>query len=141
MTTFTPRRITATASKSGKTYWKIETDLGEASCFDYPIVQELEKSIGKPITLYDLERNEKGFINIRPAKAGSVPFVTQQPTSAPIAIQTDNFVDARKSKDVSIYTSYAKDLFIEMRKGTAKPDSEVMENSIKLIQQARKAFE
>jgi hypothetical protein len=142
MTTFIPTEIRAQASKAGKTYWKIATNQGEATCFDYPIVQEIEKSLNKPISLYDLETNEKGFINIRPARNKPA---NAQPIVAPAVVtqqaSSDNFKEARMSKDVSIYTSYAKDLFLEMRKNQPKVDREVMKEAIELIKQAKVSFE
>jgi len=141
MTTFTPRRINAKASKAGRTYWEIETDQGKATCFDYPIVQEIEKSIGKPISLYDLEANEKGFINIRPAKKQAQPVVAQTQAQAPAP--AENFAEARKAKDVSIYTSYAKDLFIEIASSKIaenKTAEEMMSQAIALVKQARDSF-
>ena len=139
MTTFIPRRINAKASKAGKTYWEVETDQGNATCFDYPIVQEIEKSIGKPISLYDLETNEKGFINLRPARSKPAQ---SQPQMTPIIatnmpIMGDSFKEARNAKDVSIYTSYAKDLFIALQ-GKTEAD---MKLCVELIKQAKVSFE
>ena len=143
MTTFTPRRINAKASKAGKTYWEIETDQGNATCFDYPIVQEIEKNIGKSISMYDLETNEKGFINLRPARShpANALIVAQPVATQP---QADNFKEARNAKDVSIYTSYAKDLFIEFFKEDNKnkpTQTEMMKNAVELIKQAKVSFE
>jgi predicted transposase YbfD/YdcC len=143
MTTFIPKKITAKASKAGKTYWEIETEQGNATCFDYPIVQEIEKNLGKPISLYDLEKNDKGFINIRPAKHQQEE---KKPTKVEGVKSDDDFAEARKLKDQSIYTSYAKDIFIkllEMPKAT-KEDSTtteaLMKEAIALVKQAREAF-
>ena|SRR3990167_6256529 len=146
MTTFIPRRITACASKAGKTYWKIETDQGEATCFDYPIVQTLEGSIGKPISLYDLDMNEKGFTNIRPTRYAKQEAKAQaqiQAQAQPIA-KADNFAEARQAKDVSIYTSYAKDIFLEIFNKADKSaisTTEMMKTAVELIKQAKVSFE
>lgn len=155
MTTFITNKINAKASKAGKTYWEIETNMGKATCFEYPVVQVLEANIGKPISLYDLEENDKGFINIRPHKSNNpnspapkqTALAPQPATAQPQAQQptAENFAEARKAKDVSIYTSYAKDIFIELLK--RKPaDKEVeaqllMDASIKLVKQAKISFE
>ena len=161
MTTFIPRRINAKASKAGKTYWEIETDCGNATCFDYPIVQDIEKNIGKPISMYDLETNEKGFINLRPARNKPAQ---SQPQMTPIIatnmpIMGDSFKEARNAKDVSIYTSYAKDLFIELNRDfstwkkqafpkewaeidiSPKETLEIMKTAVELIKQAKVSFE
>lgn len=143
MTTFITNQINAKASKAGKTYWEVETNQGKATCFDYPIVQELEKHIGKPISAYDLETNEKGFINIRPAKGAKTHPVIAQLQAAPIAQPAPQFEEARKAKDVSIYTSYAKDLFIKLTEHAgenAKAES-VMKICVDLIKQAKTSFE
>lgn len=139
MTTFTPRRIVAKASKAGKTFWEIETDQGNATCFDYPIVQELEKSLGKPISLYDLESNEKGFVNIRPTRHAKQEAQVQAQAQAK---QPDAFVEARNAKDVSMFTSYAKDIFIELAKMELDETFEDrMKRAIALVKQAKGAFE
>jgi hypothetical protein len=160
MTTFIPRRINAKASKAGKTYWEVETDQGNATCFDYPIVQEIEKSLGKPISLYDLETNEKGFINLRPAKNKPMqtPSTNQNFGSSAQEIKPsqqanpNQFAEARMSKDVSIYTSYAKDIFLQLQQqeyevrtsdkamGGNSPEFN-MNLAIKLIKQAKVSFE
>lgn len=158
MTTFIPRRITACASKAGKTYWKIETDQGEATCFDYPIVQTLEGNIGKPISLYDLESNN-GFTNIRPTRHAKAEAKVQeqafnnamQPPQFSQPKAEDNFKEARNAKDVSIYTSYAKDIFMQMQaqeyatrtdKGMGGASTEnLMKQAVDLIKQAKVSFE
>lgn len=144
MTTFIPTTITACASKAGKTYWKIMTSQGEATCFDYPIVQELERNLNKAVSLYDLETNDKGFINIRPTRGNKQQAQVQ---SQPVIAQAqDNFKEARMSKDVSIYTSYAKDIFLALLTKTdvAKIEistEEIMKKAVALIKQAKTSFE
>ena len=143
MTTFIPRRINAKASKAGKTYWEIETDQGNATCFDYPIVQILEANIGKAVSLYDLESNN-GFTNIRPTRHAKAE--AQAQAQAPIQAQAqpkaDNFAEARNAKDISIYTSYAKDLFIELYKINKDASMEsLMKLCVDLIKQAKVSFE
>jgi len=144
MTTFTPRRIIAKASKAGKTYWEIETNMGNATCFDYPIVQEIEKSIGKPISLYDLETNEKGFINIRPAKIKPLQAQGSTQIAPSMPEPSASFIEARKAKDVGIYTSYAKDIFLELIKTPEAKDFDkatAMRYAIELVKQAKESFE
>ena len=148
MTTFTPRRINAKASKAGKTYWEIETEQGNATCFDYPIVQEIEKSLGKPISLYDLEANDKGFINVRPAKKGfsqAPQSQISQPAIAQPTHNSENFKEARMAKDVSIYTSYAKDIFLALLEKEPKSDAldfiAMMKDAISVVKQAKTSFE
>lgn len=137
MTTFIPRRITAKASKAGNTYWEVETDSGKATAFDYAIVQELEKNIGKSISLYDIETNEKGFSNIRkhngnakPSQEQAVNKVLQEAGVNP------SIEEARKQKDISIYTSYAKDIFIALQ-GKTENDMAV---AVQLVKLARDSF-
>lgn len=155
MTTFIPTKINAKASKAGKTYWEIETNAGKATCFDYPMVQVLEASIGKPISLYDIETNEKGFNNLRPHKAGSEtqqPIVQAQQTQQQVMPVQDAFKDARIAKDVSMFASYAKDIFLELcrqefqirtydkAQGGAS-NEEMMKRAIALVKQAKVSFE
>ena len=156
MTTFIPRRINAKASKAGKTYWEIETDQGNATCFDYPIVQDIQANLGRQISSYDLEKNEKGFINLRPAKNPNQIIqnlaqpIAQAPASLPVL--QNSYAEARQAKDVSMFTSYAKDIFLELCKqeymtrtsdkatGGAS-NEENMKRAIALVKQARISFE
>jgi hypothetical protein len=119
-------------------------------------VQILEQNIGKPISIYDLETNEKGFINIRPARnKGAIPvtpvIVAQPVATQPIA-QPNNFAEARNAKDVSIYTSYAKDIFLQLQQqeyevrhsdkaqGGNSPEYN-MKIAVELVKQAKVSFE
>ena len=156
MTTFIPRRINAKASKAGKTYWEIETDQGNATCFDYPIVQDIQANLGKSISNYDLERNEKGFINLRPAKNPNQLIqnlaqpIAQAPASLPVP--QNSYAEARQSKDVSMFTSYAKDIFLKLCEheflirtgdkamGGNSPE-EMMKQAVALVKQAKVSFE
>jgi hypothetical protein len=152
MTTFTAYQIQAKASKAGKTYWEIETNQGKATCFDYPIVQEIEKNLNRPISLYEIETNEKGFSNIRKANGFSKPMQQQQqnpqasqPVIPQAMLQANPFEEARKSKDVSMFTSYAKDIFLallEKETETKELDFKaMMKDAVELIKQAKVSFE
>ena len=83
------------------------------------------------------ERN--GFKNI----TGITAVEQNSPT------KTDAFMDARNAKDQSIYTSYAKDIFItiyqKLMEDTQLKDNEiashaVMQKAIELVKQAKEAF-
>jgi len=138
MTTFIPTAIMAKASKAGKTFWEIEIQDGRtATCFDYPIVQELEKSLNRPISFYDLEENDRGFLNIRKARQQS-----QTQTPIPVIAQVHETQAKAKSYDTtSMYVSYAKDLFICLReKEQNMQNHAILDMAIELVKKAKQAF-
>lgn len=136
-------------SKQGRKYFSFTTDDGAATCFENSIVDELKKRIGKRVRLEIAEKN--GFKNIRKFLGDLEP---ERPGNAGEKSQpVEEIAEARKLKDVSIYTSYAKDIFIEllgmenrflMEKKLEERDpiqaSKLMEMATTLIKQARTSF-
>lgn len=126
-------------SKAGRLYHSIETDKGNFSCFEYDIAMGLKEKMGEQVSL-EIATSENGnFKNVRgvnDSKAVNLDKIPEQ-----TVIQGDKFVDAREAKNQSIYTSYAKDLFIarilSVEKGKEK---EAMELCINLVKQAKEAF-
>lgn len=127
--------------KTGRVYKVLETSLGSISCFDEEILKQL--SVGKT---YDVEITEKrGFKNIASVKK---EVTTNGGAEAPTSFQGSKW----KPNTQTMYVSYAKDVFIylhaklhevvtdEKLRKNLTPDI-VMAESIKLIQQAKEAFD
>jgi len=136
------RNVTEKTSKNGRSYYSVETDRGNYSCFEFDIIGEIKKAIGKKIDV-EVASNERGFKNIR--KLISVFDIQGESPSSLKPATPDNFSDARILKDQSIYTSYAKDLFIELHKmklseQTSADLTNLMETCIRLVKQAKEGF-
>src|SRR3990167_7674310 len=89
------------AFKTGREYFIFHTSLGEMSAFESKIIDDLKAYAGTDAAI-ELEYSDtNGFKNIKAilgkAQIGSAPE------------QNNQFLEARASKDTSIYTSYAKD--------------------------------
>jgi NCAIR mutase (PurE)-related protein len=147
------RKIEAVKSKAGREFWSIEAENGDKfSCFEKKIVDLLNENISSEIKV-SVAENEQGFKNIRKF-IGVVQKETQKPIQT-MKIEdklTDasnaDILEARKAKDVSIFTSYAKDLLIGMlsidsiRQNVKEAGdvSIIMAGCIDLIKQARDSF-
>jgi len=118
-------------SKAGRKYIVFDTSQGKMSCFDNKLVEGLKKEIGNQISIDFQESN--GFKNI---KKILTEVKTEKIAPAP---QKEEFVEARAEKNKSIYTSYAKDIFVSLDKNGLSGE-EVMKKSIALVKQAIAAF-
>lgn len=125
-------------SKAGKSYWKVETDKGNYSVFDKPVVEVLMKNKNKFVEC-ETASNDRGFSNIRKATAREEPREESKSQS-----QNNGFEEGRKEKNQSIYTSYAKDIFCELMHNVDKSKTpevkDVMSLSISLVKQAKDSF-
>ena len=132
-------------SKNNRQYRQYETGDGFMSCFETDVCTELNKHIGRFVEVEVEERN--GFKNI--TKYHGVASDEFLKSLKPEIKTSDTFAEARASKDQSMYTSYAKDVFIElmdkiaphMEKADQPIATEVLMNeAIKLVKQAKEAF-
>jgi len=124
-------------SKGGRPYITFKTSMGVMSCFESIALKELMKNLGNEISVEVEERN--GFKNL--TKFYEVISGNLHPEEFDMTEKKeDKFAEARASKDQAIYTSYAKDLFIEMFHQGTKDAEKVMEEAIKLIKTARDGF-
>ena len=137
----TLKGISEKESKAGRKYFSVQTDEGNMTMFDKPIIDEMMKHIGKKVRL-EYAENEQGFRNVKKFLGEvSEEKVTQQ--SIPISVSSDKFDEQRKLKDQSIYTSYAKDVFIAMLqadKSESLDASKLMQAAIERVKQARESF-
>jgi len=138
-TIVTLKNIEEKISKSGRHFFSVETEeQGKLTAFDKPIVDNLKKFIGKQVRI-EMAENEQGFKNVRKF-LGEV--VEDKVRADYEASKGQDYEAARKLKDQSIYTSYAKDVFIaSLGHIQEKANSEVlMTEAIALIKQAKDAF-
>jgi len=123
-------------SKAGRLYKSFQTDEGNMTCFEDDVVKELQKHVGKRVKI-EISEN-KGFKNIK-------KFLGEITEEKVEADKPNSFEEARKAKDICVYTSYAKDLFIaciskrteSLKEGEAK---QIMTSCIELVKQAKEAF-
>ena len=136
-----------TSMKTGKTYFVFHTVLGEMSAFESKIIDDLKAYVGTDAAIEIEYTDTNGFKNIK-AILGKAPFGAVNKGAEMIA-------EARASKDTSIYTSYAKDIFLalytgekileEKREDNVKGMSivtnfELMRRATELVKQARDVF-
>ena len=123
-------------SKAGRKYISFQTDAGNMTCFEDAVTAELKKHMDKRVKLEIAEKD--GFKNIRKFLGE----ISEEKISQAKAEPSENFEQARKLKDQSIYTSYAKDVFVSLS-NTAEAGIEhadLMSEAIALIKQARDSF-
>lgn len=147
-TTIIISEIKQDVMKNGKPYWKVFTDQGQMSCFEEPIVVELNKKLGQPQeanvevsgNFKNIRKLAKGTAQAQTTGTANAPFPVQKmpaQSEGYIAARESKYAEARESKDKSMYTSYAKDIFV----AHINAGKEVtMIECINLIKQARDAF-
>ena len=128
----------------GVLYWVIETDKGNLSSFDDKLVAGLKPFIGKSVSI-SYQLTDKGFMNLKKVMGEAskvIPEVEVKDSLDTIEVAlAKSSLEARKAKDTSIYTSYAKDMFIAIYDPTNSISPEVlMMDCVNLIKQARDAF-
>ena len=144
-TTLQINDIQEAEAKSGKTYYKVATNEGQMSCFEKVEADKLANNVGRSLDVEVATSADGKFKNIRkvyedtPVIKPGVPQETQG--SYKEAFYTpkvsNKFTEAINRKSTTMYTSYAKDIFIAM---LAKGDDADMNTAINLVKQARDAF-
>ena len=136
--------IVEAEAKSGKTYWKVDTNQGMMSCFEKSIID----SIGTQTNVEVDVQESKGFKNIRDisnseAIRKTVPntiISSGDSVDKKLTKAYDKFADARQAKNTAFYVSYSKDICIAMiEKGNLAPE-DCMTAGINVVKQAIKEF-
>ena len=127
--------------KTGRPYWSFKTNQGVMNTFDKVLSDKLIENVGKFVDVDVLEKNGFKNIVIFYGQTGKAP--EEHVHNEPVRPSHD---EARKSKDVSMMTSYAKDIFCAMwtimDHNEKTPEAGlVMESAVNLVKNARKAFE
>jgi len=135
-------------SQKGVKYHKIKTDIGTISVFEDDIVKELKKcdidGLKAKVEIVEVTKQDKVFKNIRKfieATDERVPVVKPSEAFEPI-VNKIRVADPTQS----MYTSYTKDVFIELMSDTtgdanAEAYKMIMQQAIALVKQAKEAFE
>lgn len=132
-------------TKAGVNYARINTSEGWWNCFNATAINKIEELIDKTAALEI--REEGDFRNILKcfgeAKRDVEDVEVEKPGEIKQAMLRQRAHDDRQSKTnnyTTMYTSYAKDIFCEkdFGMGTNKED---MQEAIKLVKQAKEAFE
>ena len=142
--------IRQVTSKAGKTYYKLETNKGEMSCFEEDVAKALYEAwrANTEIDVDAKSSEDNKYVNIRGLGMGDNKPIEQpktvfeQPVTKPIMHKPSPQADY---KPTSMYVSYAKDIFLGLldviaRSGTAQPAEEMMNKAILLVKQAEKEF-
>lgn len=125
-----------TLSRDGsKEYYIIQTDKGKFSCWDDEIADKLK--VGKSYEVI-IDSNGK-YKTIRGFKGEASPINAAVEAKT---IKPDQAFRSDTSRETSMYTSYAKDIFLELVKGVEAPNvKEAMKTAVEAVKQAREAFE
>ena len=123
------KSIEPTTSKGGKDYWKVDTNKGMMTCFEEDIVKELKKSLFADVEVKTMTvTNDKGYTNIREFKDVKID-KSEKKTQKEEARE-----EAKAIKNASVYTSYAKDIFIAFQ------GKMPIRECAKVIEEAREFF-
>jgi hypothetical protein len=131
--------IQATRSKAGRLYDKVITNIGEISCFEASIIDQLQRNMNRLINV-EIATNPRGFKVVR--KFLSAVDQKMGEVAAPKTFTANLSVS---NKEQTMYTSYAKDIFIAIFNDPqikAAPISQIdiMKLAIELVNQAKEAF-
>ena len=135
-------------SRAGKRYTRFKTERGWMSAFDAEVIEPLKNMAGKGFVEVEVVSDEeKGFTNIR----GFYGYGAANGNKIKESLKAEMKVEEEKvpikkiiaQNHVTMYTSYAKDIFCELcgykiiEKGNEK---ETMQKAVELVKQAREAF-
>ena len=141
-----------TSKTSGKAYWKAKTQLGWMSIFDKEIARQLEdccdNNLGCSVEYTEKQSGEMTYRNITAYLGdvkGNISLPTVEENTTPKGVTSSD-------KNATMYTSYAKDIFIamheeifiamheEIKPSNIGESASIMQCSIDLVKQARDAF-
>jgi len=150
-------------TNDGRTYYQVESNKGRMSCWDKDTVGRLIASIDAnmevEVNVVQKQVGDKTYLNIqkddyKPKQVETVagiPVVQTKPmTEQSFVSQKQEHVVKSDSRTATMYTSYAKDIFIELLKDIKgdKPCFEasdegfkmIMDMAISMVKQAKEAF-
>lgn len=137
-TTIEVKGLEVIEAKDGKKgYTKFNTSEGNINVFDKFLIDPLTKNLGKCVEVELIERN--GYKNITKfyAISTTIPKVVHENIKNPMK----PFEQQKNEKNQSMYTSYAKDVFICLKEKSGSTANEsIMQEAIRLVQLAKEAF-
>jgi len=127
-------------TQAGKRYTRFKTSDGWMSCFDKDSCEKLKDCEGKTVSLEIAEVN--GFKNIKKYLGKA----SDDEDNGAKSERKPHYETAKPAfNQASMYVSYAKDLWMTCmpiaKPATKEEGTTLMENCIKLVQQAKEAFE
>ncbi len=138
-------------TKDEKKYWRIKTSEGWMSCFDSIASGKLKDFIGKTACVEvaqsgDFQNIKKCYGEEDYSTKGEVrdekPEVVRPGDHSNFQEDTYN---KPKNNHATMYTSYAKDIFCALTQTSGSPEEitaeALMDKAIKLVKQAKEAFE
>ena len=140
-TTIQIKEIAQKTGKTGKAYTSLKTDQNGMSCFDAKVSEELQKYLGKSVIVEVIEKNNfKNITAFYSVNNDDTLTVTREDVKDE-PVFADRYEQARKSKDVMMQLSYAKDIFCAIIDKENENYIDTMEKAVDLIQQAKEALE
>ena len=130
--------------KDGKPYWKVSTNAGNYNCFEAHVIVPIKSAYAteKACKVDIVEKN--GYFHIDKfieIVEGAVPAETIKPEEFGTAKGTAKGTANGTAKNTTMYTSYAKDIFVAVTtEGSSRTHEQDMELAVKLVKQARDAF-
>ena len=119
-------------TQAGKEYTRFKTSEGWMSCFDSKSSKALKELKGKVAAVEVIQSGE--FQNIK-------KFYSEGDSASEDSKEVE-VVKVSSNGKKEMYVSYAKDIFCAAFKGHEEEDpKQIMEHSINLVKQAKKAFE
>ena len=131
-------------TKDEKKYWRFKTSEGWMSCFDKIASEKLKEFKGKVACCEVVQSGD--FSNIKKCY-GEAEQITIDSSGARIDEEPEVVkIERPRNNHATMYVSYAKDISIGLTTGpnshnTKLSVSELMEEAIKLVKQAKEAFE
>ncbi len=143
-------------TKDEKKYWRVKTSEGWMSCFDSVASGKLKDFIGKTACVEVAQSGD--FQNIKKCYGEAdkaldeinKEFYERYPDEKPEVVkmgltQVEHEKAHTKNNHATMYTSYAKDIFCALceivDKETMVTNDEVMKEAIRIVKQAKEAFE
>ena len=135
-------------SKSNKPYYRVQHQLGWSTTFDKELYLEFAGNIG---ATYEATVNENEIITgivQQISKAPAQPVKEEQPKSTATYItkktEPASVYPGITHQQITMYTSYAKDIFMVMLKVTPTSDprklNEMMNQAVEIVKQAKNLF-
>lgn len=136
--------------ESGRPFQVIETSQGQMTCHEKSILDNLEKAKAENKLAVVVAVQSGQYNNLRKflrfEEGTAAETAAANPTIKPEVVKPDKFLEAREVKNVSMYTSYAKDIYCAMIANPTgdldpKAGEGLMDWCVARVKQAKESFE
>jgi len=133
-------------TKNGKPYFRVKTsglqgtELKWLSCFDMDMLEITKKFLDKTACFEIRQSGE--YFNIDSC-LGSAQEIEEEAEDIQVVKVTNKGlvpVETKVSRNTTMYTSYAKDVFVALNTGKLGEERHLMDLAINLVKQAKEAF-